>query len=113
MRSARRRATSRPATCSSAACRSTPRPPGCSARSWSRGESRHTRRFVAKRVASMQADLLEELRKFVAPLRENGATALFVFGSRARGTARPDSDLDMFIDYDASTKVPNIYRLMQ
>jgi hypothetical protein len=41
-----------------------------------------------------QADLIEVLRTYDAALRENGATALFVFGSRARATARPDSDLD-------------------
>lgn len=58
-------------------------------------------------------DLVEVLRKYDAALRENGATALFVFGSRARGTARPDSDFDLFIDYDPAKKVPNIFRLMQ
>ena len=57
--------------------------------------------------------LLEALRTYEAPLRENGATGLFVFGSRARGSGRPDSDLDLFIDYDANARVPNIFRLMQ
>ncbi len=60
-----------------------------------------------------QANLIEVVRKYDAALRENGATAVFVFGSRARGTARPDSDLDLFIDYDAMAKIPNIFRLMQ
>jgi predicted nucleotidyltransferase len=46
-------------------------------------------------------------------LRENGATGLFLFGSRARGTNRPDSDLDLFIDFDPAEKVPNMFRLMQ
>ncbi|MBV8108110.1 MAG: nucleotidyltransferase domain-containing protein, partial [Hyphomicrobiales bacterium] len=46
-------------------------------------------------------------------LREIGATALYVFGSRARGDERPDSDLDLFIDYDPATKIPNMLRLMQ
>lgn len=46
-------------------------------------------------------------------MRENGATALFVFGSRARGSERPDSDLDLFIDYDPAAKVPDLFRLMQ
>jgi predicted nucleotidyltransferase len=57
--------------------------------------------------------LFEVLRTYEAPLRENGATGLFVFGSRARGTNRGDSDLDLFIDYDPSARVPNIFRLMQ
>jgi uncharacterized protein len=57
--------------------------------------------------------LFEILRTYETPLRENGATGLFVFGSRARGTNRGDSDLDLFIDYDPSARVPNIFRLMQ
>ena len=56
---------------------------------------------------------IDVLRKYDAPLRANGATAVFVFGSRARGKARPDSDLDIFIDYNPTAKVPNIFRLMQ
>jgi uncharacterized protein len=46
-------------------------------------------------------------------LRDNGATGLFIFGSRALGTQRPDSDLDLFIDYDPTAKIPNMFRLMQ
>jgi predicted nucleotidyltransferase len=57
--------------------------------------------------------LAEILRPYQAALRDNGATALFVFGSRSRGTERPDSDLDLFIDYDPAVKIPNIFRLME
>jgi predicted nucleotidyltransferase len=60
-----------------------------------------------------QANLIEVLRTYDAALRENGATAVFVFGSRARGTERPDSDLDLFIDYNPTAKIPNMFRLMQ
>ena len=60
-----------------------------------------------------QAEVAEVLRRYEAALRDNGATALFVFGSRARGTGRPDSDLDLFIDYDPTVKIPNLIRLMQ
>ena len=60
-----------------------------------------------------QANLIETLKTYDAALRENGATALFVFGSRARGTERPDSDLDLFIDFDPASKIPNMFRLMQ
>jgi uncharacterized protein len=48
-----------------------------------------------------------------AALRENGATGLFIFGSRALGAERRDSDLDLFIDYNPATKIPNLFRLMQ
>lgn len=57
--------------------------------------------------------LVQILRRFDAALRENGATGLFIFGSRARGTHGADSDLDLFIDYDPSARVPNLFRLMQ
>lgn len=33
-------------------------------------------------------------------LRQHGAKAVHVFGSRTRGTHSDDSDLDVFIDYD-------------
>ena len=57
--------------------------------------------------------LIEILRSYDAALRENGATGLFIFGSRARGTHRPDSDVDLFIDYNPATRIPNMFRLMQ
>src|SRR5438067_9639188 len=59
-----------------------------------------------------RAALIEVLKQYDAALRANGATGLFIFGSRAVGTSRPDSDLDLFIDYDL-TKIPNMFRLMQ
>lgn len=33
--------------------------------------------------------------------------------ARARDTHRPDSDLDLFIDYDPTVRIPNLFRLMQ
>ena len=60
-----------------------------------------------------QATLIEVLKRYDAALRGNGATGLFIFGSRALGIERPDSDLDLFIDYEPDTKIPNIFRLMQ
>jgi predicted nucleotidyltransferase len=60
-----------------------------------------------------QSALIEVLRTYDAALRENGATGLFMFGSRAVGTPRPDSDLDLFIDYDSEARIPNLFRLMQ
>jgi predicted nucleotidyltransferase len=60
-----------------------------------------------------QAKLIEVLRNYDGALRDNGATGLFIFGSRARGTEREDSDLDLFIDYDPEQKIPNMFRLMR
>ncbi|MFL5259661.1 MAG: nucleotidyltransferase family protein [Hyphomicrobiales bacterium] len=60
-----------------------------------------------------QADVTDVLKRFATRLRENGATALYIFGSRARGTERPESDLDLFIDYDRHRKVPDIFELMR
>jgi uncharacterized protein len=60
-----------------------------------------------------QTGLFDVLRKYDAALRENGATGLYIFGSRARGAERPDSDLDLFIDYDPAARIPNMFRLMQ
>lgn len=33
-------------------------------------------------------------------IRLHGATSLYVFGSRARGDEAPESDLDVFVEYD-------------
>lgn len=59
------------------------------------------------------ATLIDVLKRHDAALRENGATGLYIFGSRAVGTPRPDSDLDLFIDYEPKAKIPNMFRLMQ
>jgi predicted nucleotidyltransferase len=76
-------------------------------------ESRLAAQIVTIFNPMKQANLIEVLRTYDAALRENGATALFVFGSRARGTERPDSDLDLFIDYNPTARIPNMFRLMQ
>jgi predicted nucleotidyltransferase len=68
---------------------------------------------VAKCSAMDRASVIEALKTYDAALRESGATGLFMFGSRAQGNARPDSDLDLFIDYDPASRVPSMFRLMQ
>jgi hypothetical protein len=53
--------------------------------------SRLLGRVVAILDAMDRTAIIEILRKYDAALRENGSTGLFIFGSRARGTHRPDA----------------------
>ena len=46
------------------------------------------------------SDVIIELRKRADEIRRLGATSLYLFGSAARGEATPNSDVDLFIDYD-------------
>jgi predicted nucleotidyltransferase len=47
-----------------------------------------------------RADIIAVLRNEASDIRKLGATALYLFGSTARGDVRDDSDIDLFIDYD-------------
>ena len=47
-----------------------------------------------------QANALAKLRQHEADLKRMGVRRLSLFGSTARGDARPDSDVDLFFDYD-------------
>ncbi|WP_210104111.1 nucleotidyltransferase family protein [Neorhizobium galegae] len=49
-------------------------------------------------------DAIRLLRERAEAIRALGATSLYLFGSVARDEARDESDLDLFIDYDASRK---------
>jgi uncharacterized protein len=49
----------------------------------------------------------------MSPLCARTARPRCSFLARARGTERPDSDLDLFIDYDPTAKIPNLIGLMQ
>jgi uncharacterized protein len=48
--------------------------------------------------------LLGELRAMEPRLKSRGLTAMTLFGSRARGDNRPDSDVDLAIEVDPAVK---------
>jgi predicted nucleotidyltransferase len=45
-------------------------------------------------------DALAKLRQHEADLKRMGVRRLYLFGSTARGEARPDSDVDLFFDHE-------------
>ncbi len=45
-------------------------------------------------------EVLQRLRDHEADIRRFYAESLYLFGSAARDELRPDSDVDVFIDYD-------------
>lgn len=50
------------------------------------------------------AQAISSLTPLAPDLRARGAISLFLFGSTARNEAGPESDLDLFLDYDPSEK---------
>jgi predicted nucleotidyltransferase len=57
---------------------------------------------VARREirAPRPAELVAQLRSHADDIRARGIVSLAIFGSRARGDERPDSDLDVLVAYD-------------
>jgi len=51
-----------------------------------------------------RSEAITYLTRYAGALKERGATALYVFGSTVREDARPESDLDLFIDTDDTRK---------
>ena len=50
-------------------------------------------------------EIITRIRKHADAIRAEGATALYLFGSAARDQAGPDSDIDVFIECDATRRV--------
>jgi uncharacterized protein len=56
---------------------------------------------VDTKLATDATDVvLDPILTLEPELRTRGITELWVFGSRARGDHRPDSDLDVLVDYE-------------
>jgi predicted nucleotidyltransferase len=49
-------------------------------------------------------EIIAKLKETAPALHAEGVTGLAIFGSRARGDARPDSDLDVLLDIDPEAR---------
>jgi predicted nucleotidyltransferase len=60
-------------------------------------------------------DIVSRLRKVEPAIRAAGVTRLALFGSRARGDARSDSDLDVLVDATPHGGSPafDLFKVMQ
>jgi uncharacterized protein len=69
-------------------------------RGWRNQAADHT--LLGKEILTAMGpdDIIERIRAHSEAIRSLGATALYIYGSRARGEALPDSDLDVFVDFD-------------
>ncbi|HEY1721762.1 MAG TPA: nucleotidyltransferase domain-containing protein [Magnetospirillaceae bacterium] len=51
-----------------------------------------------------RADAITGLQGQAEAIKALGATALYLFGSTAQGSATTSSDLDLFVDYDGARR---------
>ena len=56
-------------------------------------------------------ELLAALSSHRDELREMGVSSLSVFGSAARNEARPDSDVDLLVEFDRPTGFFGLFRV--
>jgi len=62
--------------------------------------------------AMLRDDILEKLRADKPALDKFGVKAIGVFGSVARGEARPDSDIDIVVDYTEDSN-PDLFEFVR
>ncbi len=55
-------------------------------------------------------EVVAALKREEAAIRGIGATSLFLFGSAARDELGPDSDIDVFIEYDRDNP-PDLFQI--
>jgi uncharacterized protein len=51
-----------------------------------------------------RTEAIDQLTRHANAIKAMGATSLYLFGSIVRDEAKPDSDLDLFIDYDPDSR---------
>ena len=51
-----------------------------------------------------RTDAISQLLRHADAIKAMGATSLYLFGSTARNEAAPDSDLDLFLEYDPASR---------
>jgi len=56
-------------------------------------------------------DVASALRKLWPVIQKHGVTSLWIFGSHARGDSRPDSDLDLLVDFESPPGFDNFMGL--
>ena len=68
---------------------------------------RETYEDVIRRLTSEKRGIstTQMLERAIRYLREQGVKNISVFGSRARGDARPNSDLDLLVDFPRGTSL--------
>jgi len=60
--------------------------------------------YLPMTSSSIRSATIARLEGQTAALKSRGATALYLFGSTARGDATEGRDIDIFIDYDEASR---------
>jgi len=62
--------------------------------------------------APRKDEVISYLRSHAADLKAAGMSSLYLFGSVARGDAGPDSDVDLFFEYEPHVRGLDVIGLM-